>query len=55
MPVILAVLEVELGKITIRGQPCQKVGEMPSQPIKLGVVTHARHPAQYYHLETVSD
>jgi hypothetical protein len=30
IPVILATWEVEMGKITVRGQPRQIVGEIPS-------------------------
>jgi hypothetical protein len=36
MPVILVTWEVEMRRITIQGQPGQKVSENPSQPIKAG-------------------
>jgi hypothetical protein len=34
MPVILATQEAEIVKITVQGQPGQKVIDTPSQPIK---------------------
>jgi hypothetical protein len=34
MPVILATHEAEIRRISVQGQPEQKVCEMPSQPIK---------------------
>jgi hypothetical protein len=33
-PVILATWEAEIRRIMVRGQPRQKVGKTPSQPIK---------------------
>jgi hypothetical protein len=35
MPVILAILEAEIGKSLVQGQPCQKVLETPFQPIRV--------------------
>jgi hypothetical protein len=46
MPIILAMWEGEIGKITVQGQPRQKVQETPSQPI--AVVTGRYHKAQLF-------
>jgi hypothetical protein len=34
MPVILATWEAEIGRIVVLGQPRQKVGKAPTQPIR---------------------
>jgi hypothetical protein len=46
-PIILATYEAETGRISILGQPGQKVHKTPSQLMKkkLGMVTHACHPS----------
>jgi hypothetical protein len=42
---ILAIWEVEIRKIMVRGQPRQKVHENPSQWKKAGVVAQACYPS----------
>jgi hypothetical protein len=38
IPVISATQEVEMRRITVHGQPGQKIIKIPSQPIKLGII-----------------
>jgi hypothetical protein len=47
MPIILATWEVEVGRITFSGQSRQKVCEIPSQPIKLGLMVLTFRPAKH--------
>jgi hypothetical protein len=42
---VLAIWEVEIGKITVLGQPVQRAHETPSQQNNLGMVVHACHPS----------
>jgi hypothetical protein len=43
-PVILAIQEVEIGRIMVQSQPRQIVLETPSQP-RLGTVACTSHPS----------
>jgi hypothetical protein len=43
MSIILATQEGKIGRIMVRGQPRQKVGEIPPQPIKLGALSFQLH------------
>jgi hypothetical protein len=42
-PVILAIREVEIGRIPVKGQPGQKVSKTPKG--KTTIVTNLKHPA----------
>jgi hypothetical protein len=46
MPVIQDIQEAEIGRITVQGQPGQKVSEtLPTPKNKLGVVVHVCNPS----------
>jgi hypothetical protein len=45
IPVILLTWEAEMGRITVRGQPEQKVHAISSKSIKAGRGAHACHPS----------
>jgi hypothetical protein len=47
IPIILVTLEVEIGRIVVRGQPWYKVYETPFQSIKLGMVVCSIIPAMW--------